>query len=375
MTDARLTIPAWGASFHDVSLDSEVTLSGAVTLVVADLTIQGTVLSGGPAAGRSFYRIVAGAGGWGKSIPEKSYANDAGVKLSTILGDAASAASETLDGTTVPATTFAPSFVRPADLACRVLEQVSPNAWYVGEDGKTRIGARPTATLSTKVVQTSQLDLARGTVELASDSIANILPGAIIFGLTAVDIEHEIVKGVLRTRLWGKQGNGTSRRLAAWRALADQFDPDRKFRGTFEFRIVTQSGNRLNLQPIRVSTGMPNLQRVYVRPGVPGVTAQYALGSRVIVTFIDADPGRPAVVGFEDTDGAGFLPTMLQLAGAGGMPVARLGDQVTSFLPPTLAIVGSVTISGSPSPFTGTIAVANPITGTVTGGSAKVTCA
>ena len=338
ITEARLSIPAWGASYHDVSLDAEVTIAkgAACTLVVADLTVKCTALSGGPAAGRAYYRLVAGAGGWGKEIPAKSYANDLGVKNSTILGDAASAAGETLDTSTIPSGTFAPSFVRIADQACRVLEQLAPSAWYVGEDGQTRIGARPSTTVSAKLDQTSQLDLARGTVTLASDTIAAILPGATIAGLTVVDVEHEIASGALRSKVWGQQSGGTSRRLSALRKIVDQLDPDRKFRGTYEFRIVTQSGNRLNLQPVRVSTGMPNLSRVYVRPGVPGVGAQYALGSRVLVTFPDGDPGRPAVVAFEDADGAGFLPIMLELAGPGGVPVARLGDQVTSFLPPSL---------------------------------------
>ena len=352
ITEARLSIPRGAPRIDDVSLDAEVTIAGgaACTLVVADLTVKCAVLSGGPAAGRSYYRLVAGAGGWGKEIPAKSYANDLGVKNSTILGDAAAAAGETLDTSTIPSGTFAPSFVRIADQACRVLEQLSPSAWYVGEDGKTRIGARPSTTYFERSLdQTSQLDLARGTVTLASDTIAAILPGATIAGLTVVDVEHEIASGALRTKVWGQQSGGTSRRLSALRKIVDQLDPDRKFRGTYEFRIVTVTGNRLNLQPVRVSTGMPNLSRVFVRPGVPGVGAQYKLGSRVLVTFIDGDPGRPAVGNFEDADGAGFLPDMLQLAGtAGAMPVARLGDQVTSFLPPTLPVVGTVTVDGTP---------------------------
>jgi hypothetical protein len=332
-----MTIPAWGASYHDATVDGEISLSGAVTLVVADLTIQCTVLSGGPAAGKSYFRLVAGAGGWGKTIPRKSYANDAGVKLATVLGDAAAAVGETLDTTTFDGTTrLGPSFVRPEGPACRVLEQVSPSAWYVGEDGKTRLGARAASTLSATAARTSQLDQARRTVTLASETIAGILPGVVVDGLTAVDIEHEAdQKTGLRTTIWGKLGS-TSRRLTALRALFDQLDPDRKFRGISEYRVVTQEGERLNLQAVRVSTGMPDLSRVFVRPGVPGFKATHALGSRVLVAFADSDPGQPIVGGFEDAEGGGFAPPVLTafaasiLLGSAPAPLAFAGGTLTT---------------------------------------------
>lgn len=369
-THARVQIPAWGASYADVTLDGEFTISGKATLVIADLTIQGTVLSGGPGTGRSFYRIVAGGGGWGKLLPSKSYSNDAGVKLATVLGDAASEAGETLDASTLDQSAALASYwVRPADQACRILEQVASKNWYVGEDGKTRIGQRPGATLKASATLTSQTDLARGTVTLASDAIAAILPGVTVNGIAAVDVEHEFTPDSgLRTTLWGQQNNTNSRRIAALRAILQQLFPNIKFAGLYEYRIVTQDGERLNLQPVRVSLGMPTLSRVMVRPGLPGCKAQHSLGSRVVVGFVNADATKPVVVSFEDAESSGFVPPLLDLAG-GGPAVARTGDQVQVFLPPTLPVVG--TVSGSP--FTGTITVSNPITGQVTGGSAKVT--
>lgn len=372
VTDARLTIPAWGVSYHECSVDGEVTFSGAVTLAVADLTIVGTVLNGGPAAGRSFYRIVAGAGGWAKTLPKKSYANDAGVKLATALGDAAAAVGETLDQTTVDQTVrLGPGFVRPEGPARLLLEQLAPNAWYVGEDGKTRLGQRPASVLPAKVARTSQLDKARGTVTLASDAIAGILPGVQVDGLEAIDVEHTVDdKGGLRSQIWGRQGTGNSRRLAAYKALIEQLDPNRKFRSLWEYRVVTQSGERLNLQPVRVSTGMPDLQRVYVRPGAPGVKAQHALGSRVLVGFVDESPGRPVVLAFEDAEGGGFVPISLSLAG-GGPAVGRVGDSVRVTIDSTVAgqIIAPSGSAGGPCSVTAPVNV----TGTITSGSPKVT--
>ena len=344
-TSARVHIPAWGVWWADVGLDEEATLAGAVDLVVADLRLSGAVVSGGPSKGRSYYRLAGGAGGWGRTIPARSYANDAGVKLSTVLVDAATAAGETIDPMTLPATRVGPAWVREEGPAARALQLLSREAWYVGEDGVTRLGRRAAADLTTKAT-VGPVDRARGTVTLAADAIATIVPGVRVDGLEAVDVVHDVsAKGGLRSTLWAKGITATSRRLAAWARLLEQLDPGRRFRGVWEFRVVTQEGERLNLQPTRVSLGLPDLARVPMRPGVAGARADVALGSRVLVAFVNADPARPVVVGFEGVDGEGFAPTRLDLVGEDDAGVAdptgrslRWGELVS------IPVVGGVAV-------------------------------
>ena len=382
-TDVRWTIPAWGASYADVTLDTATTLTGATTLVLADQTLACTVLSGGPSTstGRSYYRVVAGAGGWATELPQQSYSNDAGVKLLTVLSDAANAVGETLDTTTVDPTARLGAFwTRPADQACRLLEQIAPGAWYVGEDGETRLGARPASTLSITVATTTPVDLARQVCTLATDSIAQVLPGLSVNGLAVVDVEHTLSpKDGLRSRVWGQLAGGASRRLSALRLLLEQLDPDRRFRGLYEYRVVTASGNRLNLQAIRVSTGMPDVQRVFVRPGVSGWKGSPALGSRCVVGFVNADPTFPVVLSFEDPDGSGFLPTSstvdttgslalgpsasgVALAG-GGAAVGRVGDAIGM----GVLQAGPYTVTQTTPPTT----LLPGLTGIITAGSSK----
>ena len=327
-TSATIQIPEWGCWYADASVDGEHALSGRVDLVIADLTLKGTVIAGGVSKGRAHYRIVAGAAGWGKQLPSKAYANDAGVKVSTVLGDVASAAGETLDASTVSTSNrVGPSYVRPEGPAVRVLEQQAPRGWYVGEDGVTRLGKRAAKTLPAGVTH-GPVDLARRTVTLAGESIASIRPGLVVDGLTAVDVQHEIsATGGLRSTVWGRSFSSSSRRLATLQALQEQLDPARRFRGITEYRVVTRDGKRLNLQPVRVSTGMPDLARVYVRPGVSGCEAEVALGSRVLVAFVDSDPARPVVTSFEDAEGEGFEPTTVTIS-KGVLGVARMTDPV-----------------------------------------------
>lgn len=340
VTSARVTLPAWGAWHADVAVDGEVTLSGAVQILIADLVLKGTILSGGPATGRSYFRVVGGAGGWGKPLKKKSYANDAGVKLATILGDAAQEVGETLDLGARAGERIGPAFARPSDPAypppaARLLEQYAPGAWYIGEDGITHLGKRAAGAAPAKATRTTPLDLAHGRLELASETIATILPGVVVDGLEAIDVVHEIsAKGGLRSMLYGKlNGSSSSRRLDAFRALFDQLDPDRNFRAVWEYRVVSLEGKRVNLQPVLVSTGMPDLRRIPIRPGLAGSRSDLLPGARVLVGFVNADPGRPEVFSVEDADGEGFKPVLTEIdaqtlirLGAGLLPVARAGD-------------------------------------------------
>lgn len=344
VTHAGIDIPSWGCWFADVSVDEEVELAGRVELVLADLSLSGTVLSGGPYLGRSRFRIVAGAGGWGHPLKAKSYESDAGVKVSTVIGDAAYEAGETIEPIP-PARKVGPAFTRPSDQpASAVLEQLAPAAWYVDDAGVTRLGARPASTPEGTFTRMAH-DVAIGSLELASESIAWIRPGLTIEGLTVADVRHDFTPdGGLRSKVWGSLGGSVSRRLLAWRRLFDKLDPRRAFRGVSAYRVVSTQGKRVNLVPVRSGSSMPPLRRVLAMPGVPGCEAILAPGTRVHVAFADSDPAQPYVVAFEDAEGEGFLPLGLTIA-KGIQPAARMGDAV----------------------------VAGPFAGTVTSGSALVT--
>jgi hypothetical protein len=337
VTRGRLAIPAWGVWYAEVTLDDAATLEGRAELVIADLTMVGTILSGGPVEGAARYRVVGGNGGWARELEPRSYANDAGVKASTVLTDAALLATEHLDPATIPPALLklGPAWVRPRARAGRVLEQLAPRNWYVGADGITRIGQRPTVTLDTPAARIDP-DPSLEVVTLASETLAELVPGAVVDGLEAVDVEHTIsAEYGLRSTLWGKRDGGSSRRLSALAKLIEELQPDRRFRGLSEYRVVTQDGERLNLQPVRVSVGMPDLSRVPVRPGIAGARAEVTLGSRVVVGFLDASPARPVVLGFEAPDGEGHVgPTVALDAdsvelGAAVAEVIRNGELLT----------------------------------------------
>ncbi len=362
-TSARANIPAWGCWYAEASIDGEHVLEGPATLKIADLTLVGTVLSGGPTHGRSVYRIVGGKGGWGRSVPKKGYANDAGVKVATIVGDAAKEVGESL-GTISASDRAGPAYARQAGPASRVLQDLAPRGWYVNEAGVTQLGARPAGALVGKVTRIDPYNKASGKVVLAAESISTILPGVVVDGITAVDVLHEIsATGGLRSTVWGSQVHTS---LEGFKAIFDQLYPDLPYRGWTEYRVVTRTGSLLNLQPVRTATGMPDLERVPVRPGVAGCEAEVALGSRVLVGFVDSDAARPFVCPMEDADGAGYLPATLNLL-EGSNGVARVGDEITIT---SAQLTTAVTVAGASPVTCGVLG----IKGTISSGSTKVQC-
>jgi len=363
-TRALVTLPAWGVWYLEAALSGEHELAGVVAATVGDLALSGTIISAGAFNGRTFARIVAGRGGLARELPAKAYHDDAGVRASTVIRDAMTEAGELVDESTLPSTRLGAHYTRPEGPASTVLEVLAREAWYVAEDGRVRLGARPAGVLPAGVA-VSRVDRARGVVELASSKVASILPGVTAEGLLVTDVRHEVTGETgLRTTLWGRRGSATTRRLAGWRKLFEALDPDRPFRGVVEYRVVTREGARVNLQPVRSGLGMPSLRRVPAWPGIPGAEGDAALGSRVLVGWVDSDPSRPYVAAYEGSEGEGYVPEALRLGGPGGLDAARKTDAIA-------ISADELNEAGAMAGMT-PVTFASGVTGTITGGSGRV---
>ncbi len=322
---AVVQVGAWGAYWIDVDLVEPVTIAGLTTFVLGGVSFACTVVSGGAIDGRASYRLVGGHGGWGKPVPARGYSDDAGVKLGTVVSDAASAVGETLGG--VPTTRLGPHYARRSDApASAVLNDVAPRAWRVDFDGITRFGVRPTTTYVGDAPRTRR-DPNATVVELATEDLTGIVPGVTVDGSApATDVEYVLDAKRLTARVYA--GARLNRMADAQRRIFEALFPRMKYAGGFEFRVVTQSGERLNLQPVRTATGLPSLSNVPVRPGMAGMKATVLPGSLVVVQFLDQDPSRPIVTNHDAPDAPGWMPLFLTLGGPGALGVARMTDPV-----------------------------------------------
>ncbi len=97
VSEARLTFPLTGAWHADLFIDSQNNMTGAVSVDLAgDLTLTGTVLTGGIYTESLFIRVIAGKGGWVKPCSPKYYLD---ASLGTILRDILAQGGETLSAT------------------------------------------------------------------------------------------------------------------------------------------------------------------------------------------------------------------------------------------------------------------------------------
>lgn len=335
--EGRVHLPAWGVWTATVETDISTETTGAAVIVLGDLTLRGTIISAGVSDGsRTRYRIAGGGGGWGRTLSSRAYTNDLGVKRALVVGDAARDCGETVGTITG---TVGTSYVRQEGPGARVLDDVAPRGWYVDEAGVTQVGRRPRTTLASPP-QVLTTDIARGRVVVSAEQLAGLVPGVVVADVEALDVEHTIGgDGKVRTTLWGLS-------LAdALGRLVDARTEHHRYFAPWEYRVVRRSGERLDLQAVRVSSGMPDLRNVRIRPGLAGGRAHPMLGSTVLVSFIDGDPSRPVVTAFDEQDGPGWVPDEIavQAGSTGAAPTehATSAEALVLFVYQTLAALST----------------------------------
>jgi hypothetical protein len=327
-----------------------------------------------PYGGQVRARLVGGFGGWRQRVQSQGYGTPTGIKLSTVLHDVARLVGEAVQvdadvgiGNAFVRVNFTTSVA--SDVLWQMLAQAFIPAWRIDPAGTTQLTPWPTVKIITPFTVTDQKP-DEGVVTIATEDYASWMPGA--------QFTSPLVEGTFTSAgvhyVWDNDGKFRFEVLTAdagdrvlgpiQQIIQKEIAPFRFF-GRYEYTISNPSEKTIDCAPTDTALGLPDLQAV---PLASDSIAAYAPpdGGKAHIMFVNGQPTQPVCVWTEGQ------PTAAQILG-GPNPVARLGDQVTVFLPPTLPIVGVST--APPGPFTGTILVANPITGIVSGGSAQVGCA
>lgn len=372
LVGVKLTVAWRGPWFAECVFDDEAaTVNGSAPLVIDTSTWRGTIDEGssGTYGFQRRSRIVAGAGAWGKLLPPKHYHSDSGVSARRVAEDAAREAGETLGAFAPASATIGIDYTRGAGTASRALEDaIGATDWYVDAAGVTRVGARTIVTPDPTAYEVLSFDPMSRIAELAVYDVAAIVPGAqLVVGvdapITIREVELTIDADTMRARAWC--GEARRGRLAESVGAIVERLTDGKLFGMWRYRVVRMSGDRVELQAI--SLGVPDVLPISMAPGGAGLHAILTPSAEVLVQFVEGDRTRPVVTHFAGKDGVGHLPIELALCG-GTRQVARIGDTVSSFLPPTMPVSG--TVGGSP--FTGLITVTSPLVGIIETGAPLV---
>lgn len=372
-----LMVPMIGAWTADLQLATSNAVTGPVSVVIGNLTLQGYVYRSEPYGGQTRARLVGGYGGWRTTIPDQGYGSSSGVLLSHILGDAANACGERIS---LPKdATVGNAFVRvegPAsDVLWQCMSQGLISSWYVAPSGVTTMAAWPVAQVQTPFTVTDQQP-DTGLVEIATEDYVSWLPGCTF---TAPQLTGSYQNGGVvytfdnegKFRFQVLTGT-TDRLLGPLRAfIASEVAPVRFF-GRYAYSISNPTTTTIDGSPIDDTLGLPQLQNVPIAADSISVYTPPS-GGTAHIQFVDGQPTQPVCVWTQGNPShAGLL--------AGTTPAAKLGDTVQSYVTGGIQIllgnivcapltIGQVSIPILPGSVLTSVQGMNPISGTITTGS------
>lgn len=318
IASGTVVIPFGGAWYVSATLTGAAMLSGRVMVTVGDLELSGTVDASatGSRGEQTFIRVVAGAGGWATLVEPQHYHADNGVRALLVAQDAARFAGETLGVVMPAATSLGVDYVRQAGPASRVLEDALGGvAWWVDAAGITQTGTRDDSEVTDEYVL-EDFDPGQRVAILTTDAIAAIVPGRTLAAgfdapQTIRDVTIRISPDSVRLEVWMGAEAATRSRLAELVDALVERTAARRIVGPRRYRVVRMAGERVELQAVRRSAGIPDMLPISMWPGVAGVHATLTPGTEVLVDFIEGDRTQPIVVGFVGSGGPGFAPVRL----------------------------------------------------------------
>lgn len=335
----RWLAPWSGVWSADVEVHGEIAPTGRVVIAsLSGIVLVGTVdpARSGTFGEKRHVRVIGGGGGWGKNVRAQHYHSDVGLPLSVVALSTGAEAGEV--ATVLAPTVLGTDFVRRAGPASQIFTDAGVD-WWVGLDGVTRAGIRLPAIppLSLEILD---WDPAAGTMKFTADVLVE--PGTVLvdlrFGRRIVrEVEAVVSGGSVTGTLWVAEeppsvGTVVDELVDGLGALAREATRA-EFGRFYEYRVITMAGERVMLQAVTRSNGMPDILPASVCAGISGYKAKLRPASKCLVGFVAGDPKRPYVAFYEAPEGDGWRPLEIELDAATSVAIGALALSITLGLP------------------------------------------
>jgi hypothetical protein len=368
IVSGSLVIPLVGAWTADLHLAGDTPITGAVTVVIGNLTLAGTVYRSDVYGGQTHARLVGGAGGWRTEVPAQGYGSSSGVSLSAVLGDVAAAAGEQVNVSAPKSVGY--GFARVAGVASDVLWQMLAQgliaSWYVDPGGVTQTQPWPATTVTSPLTVTAQSPDA-GQVTVATEDYAAFLPGATFsapqlaqsYACAGIHYAWDDA-GKFRLDVLTSLVSGEDRVLGPIQQIVARHVAPTRFFGRYRYTITNASTTTIDGDPVDTTLGLPSLQNV---PLLADSIASYVppSGGVAHVMFADGVPTAPICVWTEADKGQGPQDVTLAPQGSPSRAVSGVNDTVIVMFPPLMQIAGSI----GPAPFVGVLTITTPGVGVI----------
>ena len=244
-------------------------------------------------------RVLGGAGGMLSNATARAFVQP-GAYVRDVLNALCSNAGETLSTTIDP--TFLASNLTAWSIAGgntvarslrALLEIVAPGAnWRTLDDGTIWIG-NETWPQSSVTYDVLNVDPSDGSFHLGSEA-PFISPGMNLPTVGNVSrVQDIIADGKMRSRVWIDFPGQERGQNSATQQMAKQALPRIDYFGQYECKVLAQSSDLSTVDVLPVVAKFAGLQRVPLRLGLPGVTAQFAPGAKVLLGWKGGDPSQP----------------------------------------------------------------------------------
>ncbi len=339
VVSGTITIPYYGPWTADMVMAGAEPLPVSVTLVAGDLSMVGTVIRQSSFSGSTTARIVGGAGGWRNEIPAKGYSHAAGVKLSTVLTDAARAVGESIMLTSDR--TIGISWSRERAKAERTLHLLTDGSWWIDVNGITRTDPRDSASIVTPFTVISRSG-SRGSFEIATEALSAWQPGR-TFATSTVPTMQTISSvtfeagndGKLRLHVLNTEG-AVERLRTDMRSLIRAEVPSLSYSGVWEYTIASATSTTVDAVPTDIR--MPPVANCPMMPGLIGEVVTPTPGSKCRIVFVNGDPSRAECIGIDGP------PSLAKLGG--GVDFVALSALVSAQLTGIAAALAAHVHSG-----------------------------
>lgn len=179
VTSGRVHIGAWGAPTAVVQVAEDTLVPTSGVLTIGDFSQACAVEKTGAYGGSRGIWLVAGANGWRKTIRRQFYSDTNGVKLASVLRDAAQLAGESVAlGSAFAGRVLGQFWNREEAPASRSLALTVGSSWWIDPLGVTQIGDRPTSVIAVDFDPVAPIRPELGSYTIATEDLLPWLPGA-----------------------------------------------------------------------------------------------------------------------------------------------------------------------------------------------------
>lgn len=270
-------------------------VSGAVALSIkaGALVMNGTAEVDDAFNDTVRVRVVAGAGGLGKTVTAKYYQQ---ALVRTVLADLLGAGGETLSTTAdagvlaTPLSSWTVMKMGVADAIGLLMDAVGAS-WRMLADGTFWCG-QETWQDSGLTYNLEQADRAHAQLVITLEAPL-LLPGVSLGGQNVSYVETHVDHKTVKSKVWLATSSSGDRMRDPFVNMVGNALPDLDYLGSYRCKVTAQSGTHCDLLADDPRLPALGFKGVLLLVGMPGVSVTFAPGAFVRLWFDGGNPGAP----------------------------------------------------------------------------------